>query len=232
MFTAAAVAASADVRAKRAHFASGRSFSATELTTIKRRNKLQTVNALDILSTYLVTSNSEENPSSPSAHHHRAPPSSRTSISSTRESSGTCSPVIEEENMPQSTNSSGSLAKSSSSFLCHFLHGHGLQKHQQEQQNSNLLLPSSLSSSLSLSTSSIDTKSACQQLSMVMLKDPAWNEIARLSHGNMDFDEVDSHGHRCGHRKGRLYDRQNSPLAGYMARKRFISAINRIRTES
>lgn len=234
MFTAAAAAASADVRAKRNRFASHRSFSASELSGIKRRQKTQTANALDILSTYLVVADDGVGSGGHGHHQHfrTSGTSARTSIASSRESSRACSPVPEEflQQGPRATTTSAhrSSASNASSFFTSLFSSH----------KASLPLPSvggplNSSSQLSHSTSSIEcpgkvlVPAAVEVVSI--LRDPAWSEIARLSHSD-DMEDVDGHGHRCGHR--RRYDRQSSPFDAYMARRRFISAINRIRMES
>lgn len=225
MFTAATAAASADIRCKRQRFASHRSFSASEINGIKRRQKAQTANALDILSTYLVTSTEDT--------HHGRLSSNRGSRASSRESSRAHSPIVEEMNaasFPPNRSNSAS-ARSSTSFLSQLFSSTPHQPGKDQPttvHQSSLPLPS-LNSSLSHSTSSIDSNSLAATVGM--LRDPGWSEIARLSHSD-DLDDVDSHGNRCGHRRGKLYDRQANPFGAYVARKRFISAINRIRMES
>lgn len=244
MFTAAAAAASADVRAKRNRFASHRSFSASELNGIKRRQKTQTANALDILSTYLVVA---DDVVGSGGHHHQhfrvSGNSARTSVVSSRESSRACSPVPEEFHQglgPRSNTTSSahrpSTSSNASSFFTNLFSSHHGSSGQQGHKAS-LPLPSvggPLNSQLSHSTSSIDCPTGSKVVPAAVevvsiLRDPAWSEIARLSHSD-DMEDVDGHGHRCGHR--RRYDRQSSPFDAYMARKRFISAINRIRMES
>lgn len=244
MFTAAAAAASADVRAKRNRFASHRSFSASELNGIKRRQKTQTANALDILSTYLVVA---DDVVGSGGHHHQhfraSGTSARTSIASSRESSRACSPVPEEYfhqgiSPRANTNSiSDHRSSASSSFFTNLFSSHhgSLSGHKASLPLPSVASPLNSSSQLSHSTSSIEcppgqakvVPAAVEVVSI--LRDPAWSEIARLSHSD-DMEDVDGHGHRCGHR--RRYDRQSSPFDAYLARKRFISAINRIRMES
>ncbi len=252
MFTAAAAAASADVRAKRNRFASHRSFSASELNGIKRRQKQQTANALDILSTYLVMGTDDA--SSNHLNLRGGQSSARTSIASSRESSRTCSPVVEEctqhqgSLLPRSNQISSGRSAANTFFTNFFSSLPSDHPHSSQHHKASLSLPSANgslqhSSSHSHSTSSIvehcsnqaggasspaSSKPAVEVVAL--LRDPAWNEIARLSHSD-DMEDVDGHGHRCGHR--RRYDRQNpSPFDAYMARKRFISDINRIRMES
>lgn len=173
------------LRAKRNRFTSNRSFSANELMNEKRRYKQQTMNAMDIWSTYMMTTINDE-------HEIRVD-------LERQESSRGCSPttiMMDEEN--------------------------------DERVDNQIQQPCLKSTTLSLSTTSIDTKAAAA--SLAMFGDPGWGEIARLSHME-DLDDVDQHGHRCGHR--RRYDmRQSTPLDAYIARKRFINAVNRVRMES